>query len=239
MPAQIHTWDECLWARDFPDLQKSCYLARVCQFQRPLECRYYITPGIIQSGPTCGLVASSILLNGDPDFKQLLALAQERGFTNHGEMCSAGQLQAMLSEVSDRGGHQLSIHAFQGSLADDKIKSQLRLGSCLLVPYDADLNHSPFDGQGRKAHWAVIIGYLVDAQDEFYVIARHGKTKNMAVWRLSVLGESNKNLFSFSPPASNPDLDYVVPDGDLGGPNGLRERAILVDNVRFERIAIN
>lgn len=137
MPAQVAhstTWDECLWARHLPDLQKSCYLARVCQFRPPKECRYYDTPGIIQTGPTCGLVATSILLNGRPDFKQLLALAKERGFTNHGEMCSARQLQALLSEVSDRDGHGLLVHAVQGPLATDALKSRLRDGACLLVP---------------------------------------------------------------------------------------------------------
>lgn len=238
MPGQT-TWDECLWARNFPDLQRSCYLARVCQYLAPLECSYYVTPAILQAGPTCGLVASSILLNGEPDFKQLLALAQERGFTNHGEMCSAGQLQALLSEVSDRHGHGLLAHAVQGPLATDEIKSRLRDHACLLVPYDADVNHSPFVAQGRKAHWAVVVGHIVDAQGQFFVIARHGKTRNMAVWPLSQLAASNSNLFQFSPPLSNPHLEYKVPPGDLGGPNGLREQAIVVANVQFERIRIH
>lgn len=135
MPAQVTpSLDECLWASNFPDLQKSCYLARVCQYSPPKECRYYDTPGIIQQGPTCGLVATSILLNGQPDFKQLLALAKERGFTNNGEMCSARQLQDLLSEVSDRGGHGLLVNSWQGPLATDQIKSRIRLGSCLLLP---------------------------------------------------------------------------------------------------------
>lgn len=241
MPPQTgHIWDECLWARDYPELQKSCYLARVCQRRSPLECRFYVTPAILQTGPTCGLVASSILLDGRPDFKQLLALAQERGFTNHGEMCSAGQLQALLSEASDRYGHALLVRPIQGPLATDSIKSRLRDAACLLVPYDSDVDHAPFLGQGRKAHWAVVVGYLVDADDdEFYVIARHGKTRNMAVWRLSDLAESNSNLFTFSPSTKAPTLTYKVPEGDLGGPNGLREQAILVDNVQFERIVMH
>lgn len=104
--------------------------------------------------------------------------------------------------------------------------------------YDADVTHSPFVGQGRKAHWAVVVGYLVDMEDEFYVMARHGKTRNVAVWRLSQLAESNSNLFSFSPPISNPDLEYKVPEGDLGGANGLRDQAILIDNVQFKRVEI-
>lgn len=83
------------------------------------------------------------------------------------------------------------------------------------------------------------MGYLIDSSDEFYVMARHGKTKNMAVWRLTDVAESNSMLYSFSPPASNPGLEYKVPEGDLGGPNGLREKAILVDNVPFERIQIH
>lgn len=242
MPVQINNqtiWDECLWARPYPDLQKSCYLARVCQYAAPKECSYYDTPAIIQTGPTCGLVATSILCNGDPDLKQLLALAKERQFTNHGEMCSTGQLQALLSEVSNRGGHGLHVHSIAGPLATDTIKSRLRDGACLLVPYDSDVTHSPFLGQGRKAHWAVVVGYLIDAQDEYHVIARHGKTRNMAIWRLSELAASNGQLWTFSAPISGPGLDYLVPEGDIGGPNGLREQAILVENVKFERIKIH
>lgn len=240
MPSQPgHIWDECLWACDYPELQKSCYLARVCQRRPPIECRFYVTTAILQSGPTCGLVASSILLDGKPDFKQLLALAQERGFTNHGEMCSTAQLQALLSEVSDRDGHALLVRSVQGPLATDAIKSHLRDAACLLVPYDADVDHAPFLGQGRKAHWAVVVGYLVDADGEFFVMARHGKTRNMAVWRLRDLAESNSNLFTFSPSTKDPTLEYKVPEGDLGGPNGLRELAILVDNVHFERIVMH
>lgn len=85
----------------------------------------------------------------------------------------------------------------------------------------------------------MIVGYLVDADGEFYVMARHGKTRNMAVWRLSELAESNSNLFNFSAPASGPQLEYRVPEGDLGGPNGLREQAIVVENVPFKRIQIH
>lgn len=238
MPPQT-LFDECLWASNYPALQKSCYLARVCSHSPPIGCEYFVTEPIIQSGPTCGLVASSILLNGQPDFKQLLVLAQERGFTNNGEMCSARQLQALLSEVSDRHGHGLHVTAHQGPLATDETKLRLRDGSCLLVPYDADVAHSPFLGQGRKAHWAVVVGYLEDGLGEFHVIARHGKTRNMAVWRLKDLAASNSNLFAFSPPASNPNLEYKVPEGDLGGPKGLREQAIWIDNVRFQRIRIH
>lgn len=231
--------DECLWAVQYPEqLQKSCYLARVCSNQAPQECRYYRTPAIIQTGPTCGLVASSILLNGRPDFKQLLCLAQERGFTNHGEMCSTRYLQDLLTEVSDRGGHDLLVDAFRGPLATDEIKSRLRRGACLLVPYDSHHDHSPFLGRGAKAHWALVIGYLVDQYGEFHVIARHGKTRNMAVWPLSKLAESNSNLMKFQPPASNPNAEYRIPDGDLGGSNGLREQVIVVENVHFERIEI-
>lgn len=238
MPVQQPVWDECLWASDHPDLQKSCFLARVCQRRAPKECQFYRTPGILQSGPTCGLVASSILLNGSPDFRELLAAAQERGFTNHGEMCSTKQLQSLLSEASDRSGAHLLLEAFAGPLATDALKRRIRDGACLLVPYDADVAHSPFVCQGRKAHWAVVVGYLVDDQDEFHVIARHGKTRNMAVWSLAALSASNSNLMQFSAPISNPHLDYRVPEGDLGGPNGLREQSILVENVNFDRVQV-
>lgn len=48
-------WDECLWAQPFPDLHKACYLARISQFSKPRECKYFKVDGIIQEGELKGV----------------------------------------------------------------------------------------------------------------------------------------------------------------------------------------
>lgn len=68
---------------------------------------------------------------------------------------------------------------------------------------------------------------------------RHGKTLNLAVWRLDKLAASNSNLQEFAPPKSNPELNYKVPEGDLGGPEGLKNKTIVVRNIQFDRIFVD
>jgi len=60
------------------------------------------------------------------------------------------------------------------------------------------------------------------------VLARHGKTRNLAVWTLSTLSQSNANLLEFAQPKGYPDCTFLLPPGGLDGPLGLKEQAILV-----------
>ncbi|CAD7090624.1 unnamed protein product [Hermetia illucens] len=104
--------------------------------------------------------------------------------------------------------------------------------------YDPDFNHGPCLKLGHKAHWALIIGYMIDADDEFYVLARHGKTKNIAVWPLKALSASNSNLIEFAQPKGYPDTDFLVPDGGIGGELGLKNRSIIVEGLPTEDVVI-
>jgi len=42
------TTDECSWAWEYPELQKGCYLSRVCQYAPPKHCQYYPVKSILQ-----------------------------------------------------------------------------------------------------------------------------------------------------------------------------------------------
>ncbi|XP_034488718.1 UPF0692 protein CG33108 [Drosophila innubila] len=212
---------ECKWAAGYPELQKGCFLSRVCQYAHPKQCQYYDIPSLLQVGPTCGLTALSMLLNGKPTAAELLADAIVLKYTINGEMFSA----QYLCELTQK--HFKSIF-YKGILNCAYIKEQLTTNGCLLVPYDADGNHAPCQKSGHKAHWALIVGYLIDDQDEFYVLARHGKTRNLAVWTLSSLSQSNANLVEFAQPNGYPDCTFLLPPGGLDGPLGLKERAILI-----------
>ncbi|XP_034663795.1 UPF0692 protein CG33108 [Drosophila subobscura] len=230
-PAVINiSGDECGWAWEYPELQKGCYLNRVCQYTPPKQCQYYSVPSILQVGPTCGLTALSMLLNGSPSAAEILEDAVEQEYTFNGEMFSAQYLCELTRKHLDgHGPGACQLH--EGRLCCSKVKELLQAGGCLLVPYDADVNHAPCLKTGHRAHWALIVGYLVDAHDKFYVLARHGKTRNLAVWSLDDLSESNANLREFAQPKGYPDLEFLQPPGGLGGALGLKKRAILINGL--------
>ncbi|XP_060645439.1 actin maturation protease [Drosophila nasuta] len=223
--------NEYSWALDHPEVQKGCFLSRVCQHAPPKECQYYNIASILQNGPTCGLTALSMLLNGQPTAGELLTEAVKQHYTINGEMFSA----QYLYELSQK---YLACELYDDTLNCANIKDRLCAGCCLLVPYDADVNHAPCQKSGHRAHWALIVGYLIDDQDEFHVLARHGKTRNLAVWSLSALSESNANLVEFAQPKGYPDCTFLLPPGGINGPLGLNERAILVNGLSQEIVKV-
>ncbi|XP_053695109.1 UPF0692 protein CG33108 [Sabethes cyaneus] len=228
---------ECIWATQYPEIQKACYLRRVCQFAPPKELRVQNVTSILQMGPTCGLTALSMLFEGSPSTKNFLEMAVEKGYSNNGEMFSAKQLNDLLATALDDNRHLVEYtpvtHALVGGDMDDpNIRMQLRLGSMFIVPYDPDRDHTPTLNRGHKAHWALIVGYLVDQFDDFYVFARHGKTRNLALWPLKDLARSNANLVEFCQPVGYPGEVFVLPEGGIGGRNGLRCKFILVQHYK-------
>jgi len=231
------TLAECKWASAYPEIQKACYLARVSPAISPKSCRYKNIQPILQEGPTCGLVALSMLVNGEPNASDLLQLARQKLYTINGEMFSASNLFNLVKKaIHDDVGTKLKL--FEGQLNCDEIKQVLQSGGCLLVPYDPDFNHGPCVLNGRKAHWALIIGYLIDDDNKFYVFARHGKTRNIAIWSLKTLSESNGNLNEFEQPKGYPDAEFLLPLGGIGGTEGLKSKCIIVTYVPVEEVVI-
>lgn len=90
--------DECLWAENYPELQKACFLARICPIKAPAICEFYVINSILQVGPTCGLTALSMLLGGEPTPEHLLQDAQQKHYTNNGEMFSAHNLCQLICD---------------------------------------------------------------------------------------------------------------------------------------------
>ncbi|XP_061395885.1 actin maturation protease [Musca vetustissima] len=282
--------EECLWSIDQPELQKACFLARICTTRKPKSCTYYNINSILQVGPTCGLTAVSMLLGGLLPPTVLLQEAKERHYTYNGEMFSAHNLFQLICDYlpiinnnnnnnddvtidknsrpcklnandtdsrntatttpaqipQQQQRRQTAVHQrpiecqmHEGRLNCAKVRDALLQGACLFVPYDPDFNHSPCLKSGHKAHWALIIGHLIADNDEFYVIARHGKAKNLAVWSLQSLSDSNANLIEFAQPKGYPDCDFLLPPGGIGGNLGLRERAIIVKGLPLEITTIS
>ncbi|XP_053945039.1 actin maturation protease [Anastrepha ludens] len=257
----------CTWALDYPELQKACFLARVCEERQPRYCQLRNIGVILQEGPTCGLTALSMLLDGTPSARELLQTARELRYTNNGEMFSAQNLFQLICDTlksandttaevinaikatecamssaetnakkCKNASAAVECELHQGPLDCAKVRAALQSGACIFVPYDPDYNHSPCLKYGHKAHWALIIGFLISDKNEFFVLARHGKAKNLAVWSLDALSDSNANLIEFEQPKGYPDCDFLLPPGGIGGDLGLRERAIIVNKLPQENI---
>lgn len=69
----------------------------------------------------------------------------------------------------------------------------------------------------------------VEAEDlSFFVIARHGTTLHVQLWRLETLAESNMQLEEASPERLKGGLEYKLPEGGIAGPNGLKGQSVLI-----------
>lgn len=64
--------------------------------------------------------------------------------------------------------------------------------------------------------------------NKFYVLARQGKSRNIAVWSLDVLAESNAQLEEFSPDRKLEDRKYKLPEGGIAGALGLKNKSVLI-----------
>lgn len=134
-------------------------------------------------GPTCGLCALSMLFCGLPTADELLQKAVKIQFSKNGEMFSANWLLQLLNDnlsvANVKFPDRIRSYIFEGVLNSDFIKEKLRQHSMLLVPYDADKNHSPCMLNGHKAHWTLICGYLIDDSGD---VSSHMRTaKNTSI----------------------------------------------------------
>lgn len=120
-------------------------------------------------GPTCGLCAISMLCSGTPTAEVLLETAKLLRYTNNGEMFSTKWLLDLFKEIptsTTLNRNVIREYLYDGVLNSEFIREKLKQHSMLLVPYDADRNHSPCNNHGHKAHWCLIMGYLIDDNDE-------------------------------------------------------------------------
>lgn len=191
---------------------------------------------VIQQGPICGLVTLSIasqLLNGrvvPPD--HLLTCAKEKGYSKQGEMFSAQNLLELAK----------SELCCSGTLLDASCVSISELLTCItesnaiVLPYDADKDHSPCLASGHKAHWCALVGFAIIAksfsttesthisltptnayhllnnhndENDVYLFARQGKSRHMGLWSYTSLIKSNANLMEVGPQRGL--NDYVIP----------------------------
>nr|CAH7765056.1 unnamed protein product [Callosobruchus chinensis] len=222
------------WAELYPEIYKICHLFKLHEVSNPVKFSYKSLKELTQNGPQCGLVALAMCL-GRSDretVNELYKTAKGLGYTYNGEMFSVQDMFHLASIFLSKDA-SASVH--EGDLNSEQIKQFLLQGGLMLVPYpfpmqyDTDKDNTPALLRGHKAHWAVICG-AIETKDDFYVIARHGKAKNVAIWKLSHLADSNKQLLEFAADQYPQQLEYKLPEKGIGGPDGLNQQCLLIIN---------
>lgn len=66
---------------------------------------------------------------------------------------------------------------------------------------------------------------------QFHVFVRHGKTKNIGLFSLRDLSESNENLNEFEQPSWHPNETFLLPDGGIAGALGLKNKSIVIEGL--------
>uniref|UniRef100_A0A0A9Z061 Actin maturation protease n=2 Tax=Lygus hesperus TaxID=30085 RepID=A0A0A9Z061_LYGHE len=163
----------------------------------------------LQVGPTCGLLALSLVANlvRPTTVNKLLHIAQAKGFTKQGEIFSALNMSLLAEEVL---GEYCDVRLHQHdmlSCCPDSVWDLLLSHNIFLVPYDKDKDNSPGLHNGHKAHWCVIVGTSVCSGEKFYCTAQ-GKSRKLSLWRTDLLAASNKQLFEIQPDLMN--SNYVT-----------------------------
>ncbi len=135
---------------------------------------------VVQHGPMCGLVAismaSELLRSSKADGNwmtldsachpdTLLRVARERGLSKRGEMFSVDYMLEVAEHT--RQGSCRGAVVSATSLDLRVIACSLIAGKAILVPYDADKDHTPCLARGHRAHWCVIVGFALTLDKTF------------------------------------------------------------------------
>jgi len=150
-------------------------------------------PWQMQIGPSCGLTAIRMVRDfycsanqgapeqahsGDsiPERSSLLVDAQNRGYTQDGEVFDANHLRELMEDQliavtkhnfslsNDSNGcvHSLAVRMRETSTVTvGEIESTLQLGGLWILPYDSHpLSKLPCRMHGKHAHWGIVVGIL-------------------------------------------------------------------------------
>merc|ERR1719411_6450 len=151
-------------------------------------------------------------------------------------MFSAADMSELSREVLG-GGELLSISSL---LDNDLLVKIFTEGKQLLIPYDCAANHSPCLEGGRKAHWALVVGFAWKAEEckgtpldlapgwfwqdqvpdpselmgEVMLLARQSKSLVLGLWDREELVKSCLNLKAINPKRGE-ECKYVIPEGGI------------------------
>ena len=116
---------------------------------------------LLQEGPQCGLVALTMAGTSRGERLEVEEVQREavtRGFTFRGEMFSVENMAELARSSLDREARVEDIEMMKDT---SWLLDTLTSGHMLLVPYDCGHNHGPALHGGKKAHWALITGFVI------------------------------------------------------------------------------
>jgi len=177
-------------------------------------------------------------VSDDEEIEQFLSMAKERGYSLKGEMFSAYHLAELASDCC--GLHATVMEDVLNKESEHPLQllGHLLKGSLLLVPYDSSKNFEPCCLGGRKAHWAIVKGFVVPNNDQqsegdvlqvrmvngegeglldevryedVLLVCQQPKSKRQALWTLEQLALSNANLMKADEELLSTPSQYVVP----------------------------
>lgn len=67
---------------------------------------------------------------------------------------------------------------------------------------------------------------------QWFLFARHGKTKNLALWPIDILSASNSNLNEYTAPHRYDEYSFQMPVDGIAGENGLKNQCIVINGVK-------
>lgn len=187
------------------------------------QTEFYYYP---QSGPSCGLVAALMALHfilqsvsvttahsgnntrANDVFlnisSTILPKAIESGFTADGEMFDIQNMHSLLCMYRDELMLPVDITVSSSDMIanNDKIieifDNQTEYFPLILLPYDRDqCGNVPGLFTGKKAHWAVIVGYIcVDVTSHLELVGYQGMSDGPVIASSSLWLASNEQLYT-------------------------------------------
>jgi len=209
----------------------------------------------LQEGPQCGLVALTTgvncLLATEPELfsvAEVQSRAVELEFTRQGEMFSADNMAKLGQEF----GVNTRVESVRKLSDTSWLSDMLGCGNLIMVPYDCGPGHGPCLAGGKKAHWCLVTGLIVQSTDSqdidesirimpgFYgtrrvisgggglvkVIARQSKSLVLGCWNVDELVSSCENLTTLGD--KRDDENYQIPEGGIEA--GLCGKIVLMCN---------
>jgi hypothetical protein len=122
----------------------------------------------------------------------LLTTSKSLGISKQGELFHTDYILALAKEIQIPA----CVVPFPTS---KELCLVLDRGGILLFAYDKDKDNSPTRRDGRSAHWAIVISYLLsedqkEGAEEIVLVCRHGKSRLLGYWSYKEVKESNSQL---------------------------------------------
>lgn len=125
----------CSWASLDPELRRACIFGPVCTEKPPYRIKYTKFEPIIQVGPTCGLVALSMVINGKIAPDEILDISKSEGYSSNGEMFSCKNMAKLAEKVIGLASiEDMNVKVNSRSLFSPETVESLLKGAFLLVP---------------------------------------------------------------------------------------------------------